>query len=111
LLLFALEKPNSRVLAFLRVRIGSRQDCETVQRPLLPLLLLLQRGEQVNISRARSYNRRSVPIFSRGECVGVARNSVAWRHRAGVDRRSVVCDCSQLLNWFFDPHKRHECLT
>lgn len=46
----------------------------------------------------------AVLIFSRGKCVGVAENSVAWRHQAGVDRRSVVRDRSQLLNWFFDPH-------
>lgn len=55
------------------------------------------------ILRARSCTA-AVPIFSRGKCVGVAENSVAWRHRAGVDRRSVVRDRSQLLNWFFDPH-------
>lgn len=46
----------------------------------------------------------AVLIFSHGKCVGVAKNSVAWRHQAGVDRRSVVRDRSQLLNWFFDPH-------
>jgi len=115
LLLFVLEEANSRVLVFLRVRIGPRQGSGIVPGPCndrcCRCCCYCNEASEWTFRALASCKRCSVPIFSRGECVGVARNSVAWRHRAGVDKRSVVRDRSQLLNWFFDLHKRHECLT